>query len=104
MALAPRTRPTPLPPQPMSASKAVRATIGAVVGAAAWPVLRLVAPVLPFPVAFSIGWFLFTIGPGFAIGGRLTAGFDALRRIIILFGIGSAAAPVLIVLLGHAHA
>ncbi len=80
-----------------------RVTAGAVLGACAWPALAPVLPLLPIPIRFLLGWFLFTFGPGVAAGGRLTRDLDALRRAIVVLGIGSAASPVLIDLLGRAH-
>src|ERR1051325_6361170 len=52
-------------------------------------------------VVFLLAWFIFTFGPGIAITGRLTRDLDPLRRIVIALGAGTAAAPVLINLLGR---
>ena len=54
-------------------------------------------------VIFLIAWFVFTFGPGIAITGRLTRELDPLRRVIVALGVGSAASPVLINLLGRLH-
>ena len=72
-------------------------------GACAWPAVALSLRFLPVPLRFLLGWFLFTFGPGVPVGGRLTRDLDPLRRVIVLLGIGSAASPVLIDLLGRAH-
>jgi hypothetical protein len=55
------------------------------------------------PVIFLLAWFIFTFGPGIAITGRLTRELDPLRRVIVALGVGSAASPVLINLLGRLH-
>jgi hypothetical protein len=78
-----------------------RLTAGALLGACAWPVLAASLPFLPIPIRFLLAWFLFTFGPGIAVGGRLTRDLDPLQRVIVLLGIGSAATPVLIDLLGR---
>src|SRR4029453_1418067 len=80
-----------------------RVIAGVLVGAAAWPALHAVLPRLPELIRFLIGWWLFTFGPGIAVSGRLTADLDPLRRMIIALGVGSAAAAVLIDLLGRLH-
>jgi hypothetical protein len=54
-------------------------------------------------VLFLLAWFIFTFGPGITITGRLTRDLDPLRRITVALGVGSAAAPVLINLLGRLH-
>jgi len=54
-------------------------------------------------VLFLLGWFLFTFGPGIALTGRLTRDTDVLRRVIVALGVGSAAAPLLIDILGRLH-
>lgn len=54
-------------------------------------------------VLFLLAWFLFTFCPGIAITGRLTRDLDPLRRIVVALGVGSAAAPVLINLLGRLY-
>ena len=80
-----------------------RLIIGAALGAAAWPVLSVALPFLPEPVRFLLAWSLFTFGPGVAVGGRVTRDLDSLTRVIVVLGTGSAAAAVLIDLLGRAH-
>lgn len=80
---------------------AIRLTAGALLGACAWPALGASLSCLPVPVRFLLGWFLFTFGPGVAVGGRLTRDLDPLHRVIVLLGIGSAATPVLIDVLGR---
>ena len=80
-----------------------RAFAGAAVGAAAWPALHAALPFFPEPLRFLIAWSLFTFGPGVAVSRRLTGDLDPLRRAIVVLGIGSAATPVLIDLLGRAH-
>jgi hypothetical protein len=82
---------------------ASRLTVGGLLGACAWPVLRAAAPWLPEPLRFLLGWFVFTIGPGLAVAGGASRDLDWLRRVIVVLGAGSAAAPVLIDLLGRAH-
>jgi hypothetical protein len=52
-------------------------------------------------IVFLLAWFIFTFGPGIALTGLLTRDLDLLRRIVIALGAGSAAAPVLINLLGR---
>src|SRR5688572_29951676 len=52
-------------------------------------------------VPFLIAWFIFTVGPGIAITGRLTRDLDPLRRIVIALVAGTAAAPLLINTLGR---
>jgi hypothetical protein len=54
-------------------------------------------------VLFLGAWFIFTFGPGIAITARLTRELDPLRRLVVALGVGSAAAPVLINLLGRLH-
>ena len=54
-------------------------------------------------VIFLLAWFIFTFGPGIAVTGRLTRDLDPLRRVVVALGVGSAAAPVLINLLGRLH-
>lgn len=82
---------------------AVRLITGAALGASAWLLARVVLPFLPIPARFILGWLLFTFGPGAAVAGRLTRDIDPWRRVIVLLGVGSAATPVLIVVLGRAH-
>jgi hypothetical protein len=52
-------------------------------------------------VLFLLAWFIFTAGPGLAITARLTRDFDPLRRVVVALGVGTAAAPVLINVLGR---
>ena len=54
-------------------------------------------------VIFLLAWFIFTFGPGIAITGGLTRELDPLRRVIVALGVGSAASPVLVNLLGRLH-
>ena len=54
-------------------------------------------------VIFLLAWFIFTVGPGIAITGRLTRDLDPLRRWVVALGVGTAAAPVLINVLGRLH-
>src|SRR3990167_9205407 len=54
-------------------------------------------------VIFLLALFIFTVGPGIAITGRLTRDLDPLRRWVVAFGVGTAAAPVLINVLGRLH-
>src|SRR5437867_12291315 len=84
-------------------SSAGRAAAGALAGACAWPVLGASMRLFPTPLRFFLGWFLFTLGPGFAVAGPLTRDEDALRRLIVLLGVGSAAAPAAIDVLGRLH-
>ena len=44
---------------------------------------------------------MFTFGPGVVPAGRLTRDLDPLRRVIVVLGVGSAATPVLIDVLGR---
>ncbi|PWT79877.1 MAG: hypothetical protein C5B57_13155 [Blastocatellia bacterium] len=74
---------------------------GAALGAGAWLALHAPLSLLPIWIRFLLGWLLFTLGPGIAVGSRLTRDLDPLRRVIVLLGIGSAAAPVLIHTLGR---
>src|SRR5947208_17071578 len=55
-------------------------------------------------VLFLLAWFVFTFGPGFAITARLTRDLDVLRRVVVALGVGSAATPLLIDILGRVHA
>ncbi len=87
-----------LPPS----SLVFRLMAGVLIGAATWPALHAVMSWLPEPLRFLLGWWLFTFGPGLALSGRLTRDLDPLRRIIVALGVGSAAAAVLIDLLGRA--
>ncbi|HKB11135.1 MAG TPA: hypothetical protein VKD69_10785 [Vicinamibacterales bacterium] len=84
-------------------SRAARLAIGGVGGAGAWPLVALAAPWLPEPLRFFIGWLVFTIGPGFLVAGAVGRDLDALTRTIVMLAAGSAAAPVLVDLLGRAH-
>jgi hypothetical protein len=80
-----------------------RLIAGALLGACAWLLLGAGLPFLPLPVRFLIAWLLFTFGPGIGLAGGLTRDFDPLRRLIVVLGVGSAATPVLIDLLGRVH-
>src|SRR6266496_4448588 len=80
-----------------------RLITGVLVGAAAWPALHAVLPRVPELIRFLLGWWIFTFGPGIAVSGYLTRDLDPLRRVIVALGVGSAAAAVLIDLLGRAH-
>jgi len=88
---------------PQSLPIAFRLLAGVSLGACAWPAARAVLPFVPTPLRFLLGWLLFTFGPGVAAGGRLTRDLDWLRRLIVVLGVGSAATPVLIDLLGRMH-
>ncbi len=79
----------------------LRMIAGAVVGAAAWPVLASALPILPIPIRFLLPWALFTFGPGIAVSAGLTRDLDPLLRVIVALGVGSAATPVLIDVLGR---
>ena len=85
-------------------SVSLRVLGAAVLGACAWPLLRAGLQLLPFPLRFLCAWGLFTFGPGVAVAGLLIRPLDPLRRAAIVLGVGSAAAPVLINLLGRLHA
>ena len=80
-----------------------RLTIGGVLGVCAWPILRGVAPWLPEPLRFFLGWLVFTIGPGFVAAGMVSRRIGAVPRAIVVLAAGTAATPVLIDLLGRAH-
>jgi hypothetical protein len=82
---------------------AIRLTAGALAGASVWAVCALLLPHLPPVIRFYAAWLLFTFGPGAAAGARLTRDLDPLTRVIVLLAFGSAATPVLVVLLGYAH-
>jgi hypothetical protein len=84
-------------------SRALRLTIGGLAGACAWPLVATAAPSLPEPLRFLLGWLVFTIGPGFVVAGAVSRDLDRLTRAIVILAAGSAAAPVLIDLLGRAH-
>ena len=86
----------------MSIPSTARLAIGGLLGACGWPIVHLAAPWLPEPLQFLVGWFVFTIGPGFAAAGYVARTLDPLRRVIVLLGAGSAATAVLINLLGRA--
>src|SRR4051812_7186693 len=84
-------------------SRASRIAIGGLAGACAWPLLSNAAPWLPEPLRFLVGWALFTIGPGFVVSGVLARTLDPLTAAVLMLAAGSAAAPVLIDLLGRLH-
>src|SRR5262245_28864019 len=84
-------------------SRASRLTIGGLAGACAWPLVGIAAPWLPEPLRFLAGWFVFTIGPGFVVTAALSRDLDAVTRLILMLAAGTAAAPVLVDLLGRAH-
>jgi hypothetical protein len=86
----------------ISALSSLRPLAGALIGVASWPVCAVLLPWLPSPIRFVIAWLLFTFGPGAAAGAYLTRDHDPLRRVIVLLGLGSAATPVFVVLLGKA--
>src|SRR5262249_31768610 len=83
--------------------RASRLIIGGLAGACVWPVVGITAPWLPEPLRFLAGWFLFTIGPGFVVTAALSRDRAALTRVILMLAAGSAAAPLLIDVLGRAH-
>jgi hypothetical protein len=80
-----------------------RLIAGALIGACAWPVLGAAFPFLPLPLRFLFAWLLFTFGPGIGLAGVLTRDLDPLRRLVVVLGVGSAATPVLIDVLGRAQ-
>lgn len=80
---------------------AIRLTMGALLGACAWPVLRVLLPHLPDLLRFEAAWFLFTFGPGIVLSVWLTRDLDWMSRVAIALGAGSAATPVLIDLSGY---
>src|SRR5438477_10376581 len=75
--------------------------MGAIAGAVSWIALRPLLLLLPEPARFFAGWFLFTVGPGLALGARVSRQLDALQRGIVILGLGSAAVPVLAELIGR---
>jgi len=79
-----------------------RLALGGAIGACAWPLLHLAAARLPEPLRFLLGWLIFTFGPGIAVGGALGAALDPLQRAIVILGVGTAATPVVIDVLGRA--
>jgi hypothetical protein len=62
----------------------------------------VVLPFLPELLRFEIAWLVFTFGPGVVIAAWLTRDLDWISRVVIALGVGSAATPVLIDLLGYA--
>ena len=70
-------------------------------GSLAWLVLHPLLAFLPEPARFLAAWVIFTAGPGLVLGARLTRGIDLLQRTIIQMGLGSAAVPVLVELIGR---
>ncbi len=76
--------------------------MGTIAGALAWVVLDPVLSLAPQAVRFFVAWLVFTIGPGMAVGAWLTRDMDWLQRTIIQLGIGSAAVPILVEILGRA--
>jgi hypothetical protein len=72
-------------------------------GVCAWPALSAELPFLPLPVRFPLGCLLLTFSPGIAVAGRLTDDLDPSGQIIVALGVGSAATPVLIDVLGRVH-
>jgi hypothetical protein len=84
-------------------SPTFRVIAGALLGAGAWGAGPYLLPALTPGLRFLAAWLLFTFGPGAAAGVRLTRDLDPLRRVIVLLAMGTAATPVLIVLLGRAH-
>jgi hypothetical protein len=81
---------------------AARLAIGALLGAGGWLALRVVLPVFPDLLRFELAWFVFTLGPGAIIAAWVTRDLDWLSRVVIALGVGSAAAPAAIDLLGYA--
>jgi hypothetical protein len=81
----------------------VRAAAGAALGACSWIPLAPALRLLPDPIRFVAAWILFTAGPGAVVAARLTSGLPALDRGILLLGLGSAATPILIEVLGRLH-
>jgi hypothetical protein len=67
----------------------------------AWVALSYVLPSLPAPIRFFAAWLVFTIGPGLALGERLTRDLDPLRRAIICLGLGTGVLPLLVELVGR---
>jgi hypothetical protein len=90
--MAPRFRPA-----------ATRLIVGALLGALVWPLFSAGFPFVPVPVRFLVAWLLFTFGPGTGLAGGLTRDLDPLRRLIVVLGVGSAATPVLLDVLGRLH-
>src|SRR3954462_706276 len=84
-------------------SRASRLAIGGLAGACAWPLVSTAAPWLPEPLRFVLGWLVFTVGPGFVVSAGLARSLDPLARVILMLAARSAAAPVLIDLLGRVH-
>ncbi len=70
-------------------------------GGLAWFVLHPLLAFLPEPARFLVAWVIFTAGPGLALGAHLTRGIDPLQGTIIQMGLGSAAVPVLVELMGR---
>ena len=70
-------------------------------GGLAWLVLHPLLSFLPEPARFLVALVIFTAGPGLALGAHLTRGVDPLQGTIIQMGLGSAAVPVLVELIGR---
>ena len=83
---------------------AARLGFGALLGISVWPLAAALLPLAPMPVRFLVVWLAFTFGAGAAIAVWLTDDLDPLRRTIVLLGVGTAATPVVIHLLGRAGA
>ena len=81
----------------------LRCALGAVLGAIAWLVLSRLLPHVPLPLRFAIASLAFTWGPGAVVGARLTRDLPAIDRAIVMLGLGSAVAPVIVDLLGRMH-
>src|SRR6266550_2117100 len=82
---------------------AMRLTAGALIGVGAWVAVSASLSLIPVPLRFLLGWLIFTLGPGIAIAGYFTRDLDPLRRVTVLLGAGSAAAPAMIDALGRTH-
>jgi hypothetical protein len=75
--------------------------LGTAAGALAWVAIHPALGLLPESVRFFIAWLIFTAGPGMALGAWLTRDVDPLQGTIVQLGIGSAALPVLVEVVGR---
>lgn len=90
---------TPVPGSRRISAVWVAAGVGC--GVLGWAGFTYVLPWCPTAVRFLVAWGLFTIGPGVLCAFWLTRDLASFSRVVVLSGIGSAAAAVLIDVLGR---